>query len=321
MIRACTHLDDLQDIVKQLFGDSAFRTRYSLGAVNSINWARILAQIVYYFHAYFQATAAGSSETVVCSVPSGNFGDILAGYYARRMGLPVRLVCATNSNDILDRFFRTGEYRKAATGVAQTWAPAMDICVSSNFERLAWHLAHDSAPTTIDATEQRSRAASQTVRGWWDALREHGGFRVDVAVLARADACFLSAAVSDDEVLDTIRRWYVRTASDGTPYVLDPHTAVGVRAIEKLRSERADLHGRTLCLATAHPAKFSEAVERALAGVDVTPAFSFAAIQPRELAALAGLEQRSVHVPRADPALVKEVVQQGLAAEGVHIAA
>ncbi|RKP26001.1 threonine synthase [Syncephalis pseudoplumigaleata] len=319
--------DDCQDIVKQLFADDEFRVQYSLGAVNSINWARILAQIVYYFFAYFQAEASGlkrTDEPLVFSVPTGNFGDILAGYYAQRMGLPIRLICATNENDILDRFFRTGIYSKSSDGVAQTWAPAMDICVSSNFERLAWYLARDTVVEVeghgAEAERARDVEASAVVAAWWTALKSHGGFQVDAATVAKAGEVFLSAKVSNDEMLATICAWYERSAEEhGTPYVLDPHTAVGVKAAEKLRVERSDCNGPIICLSTAHPAKFDEAVERALANVATQVRFSFDDIRPVEIEALAAKERRCEQVPEAEAKLIKEVVRQGLQAEGIAI--
>ncbi|KAJ1797648.1 threonine synthase, partial [Coemansia sp. RSA 2599] len=138
--------DDCQDIVKQLFGRADFKRDHSLGAINSINWARILAQITYYFYAYFTLVREKGADAVpVFVVPSGNFGDILAGYYAKSLGLPVgRLAIATNANDILDRFLHSGVYEKnAEQGVLATPSPAMDILVSSNFERFLWYLARD----------------------------------------------------------------------------------------------------------------------------------------------------------------------------------
>ncbi|KAI9596965.1 threonine synthase-like protein [Syncephalis fuscata] len=298
--------DDCQDIVKQLFADVEFRDQYRLGAVNSINWARILAQTAYYFYAYFKAEEQGlkrADEQLIFSVPTGNFGDILAGFYAQRMGLPIRLICATNQNDILDRFFRTGIYSKSAEGVAETWAPAMDICVSSNFERLAWYLARDTV-VQIDgqgpeADKKRDQEASAVVAAWWTSLKSHNGFQVDEETVANAAKTFLSVMVSNDETLETIRSWYERSAKEnGAPYVLDPHTAVGVKAVEKLRAERSDCDGPIICLSTAHPAKFDEAVEKALH-------------HPTE--------QRCQQVPAAEKELVKAVVRQGLKNEGVQV--
>ena len=136
--------DDCQAIVKKLNCDLEFKRRVGLGAVNSINWARILAQIVYYFYAYFTVCKDASTE-ISFSVPTGNFGDILAGWYAKKMGLPVaKLVVATNSNDILDRFFRDGKYHKSGSRVTATPAPSMDISVSSNFERFLCHVGQDT---------------------------------------------------------------------------------------------------------------------------------------------------------------------------------
>ena len=147
--------DDCQDIVKQLFNDPSFRTKYRLGAVNSINWARILAQIVYYFSAYFQAHRAGVTSELQFVVPTGNFGDVLAGWYAKQMGLQMsKLGIATNANDILARFWKKDEFSKGEAGVLETHSPAMDIVVSSNFERLLWYLAYDS----LEGKEER--------RGW-----------------------------------------------------------------------------------------------------------------------------------------------------------
>jgi threonine synthase len=264
-------------------------------------------------------------EQLVFSVPTGNFGDILAGFYARRMGLPIRLICATNQNDILDRFFRTGVYSKSADGVAQTWAPAMDICVSSNFERLAWYLARDTVVTGIEgndaeAENNRDTEASAIVAAWWTSLKTHGGFQVEQETVNKAGETFLSAMVTNDEILATICAWYERTVKEhGTPYVLDPHTAVGVKAAEKLRAERTDCNGPIICLSTAHPAKFDEAVERALANVSSETRLTLDDIRPVEIQALADKEQRCKQVPAAEAKLIKEVVRQGLHAEGIPV--
>lgn len=184
-----------QDTVKALFSDPAFNKAHRLGAVNSINWARILAQITYYFHS-FLALPLGSTPSYV--VPTGNFGDILAGYYAKRLGLPVgKLVVATNENDILARFWKTGVYEKAPVGekveVRETLSPAMDILVSSNFERLLWYLALESGG---GGEEQ----ASETLKGWMDQLKSEGRVDVgqDVLKLARRD--FEAERVSDGSV-------------------------------------------------------------------------------------------------------------------------
>ena len=227
--------DDAQRIVKTLFNDLPFKSAYRLGAVNSINWARILAQTVYYFYAWGRLSGGDTGRRLSFSVPTGNFGDVFAGYLARRMGLPAeRLTIATNRNDILTRFVRTGVY--AAGPVYQTLSPAMDIQIASNFERYLYYL-HDG-----DAA---------AVRRLLDAMAQSGRLTVDGERLARVQEDFLAAAVSDEETLDQIRETWERTG-----IVLCPHTAVGVRAARGLPE--------AVCLATAHPAKFAEAVQAAI---------------------------------------------------------
>ncbi|KAJ2783140.1 threonine synthase [Coemansia interrupta] len=262
--------DDCQDIVKQLFGRPAFKKEHSLGAINSINWARILAQITYYFHAYFELLRQTKNPEArpVFVVPSGNFGDILAGFYAQSLGLPVaRLAIATNGNDILDRFLQSGAYEKnAEQGVLATPSPAMDILVSSNFERFLWYLARDNETAAgANADEQ----ASQIIRAWMDQLKTDGLFRVSAEALAAARQTFWSGRCSDEDTYKTIAKYYTR--KDQPPYLLDPHTAVGVYVaeslhpkIEALEKERAAGPLHTICLSTAHPAKFSEAVLKAV---------------------------------------------------------
>jgi threonine synthase len=203
--------------VKALFADQPFNEKYHLGAVNSINWARILAQTVYYFLAYFhvrrQIPHPESSE-IQFVVPTGNFGDVLAGYYAKRMGLPTgKLVVATNSNDILARFWRSGRYeqvdstsdkgapsgKKPADGeVRATWSPAMDILVSSNFERLLWYLAYESSSAAPDSVKRASAGA--TIDGWMKSVKSNGRVEVPVEVLELARRDFLAERVSDDQV-------------------------------------------------------------------------------------------------------------------------
>ncbi len=227
--------DDGQRIVKALFNDLTFKSEYHLGAVNSINWARILAQTVYYFYAWGRLSGGDPERQVGFSVPSGNFGDCFAGYLARRMGLPVgRLLIATNRNAILARFVHTGSYE--AGPVYQTLSPAMDIQIASNFERYLYHLQdQDPAP----------------VRGLLEGMQETGRLAVDVSRLARVQADFAAASVSDSETLAQIRETFAETG-----YILCPHTAVGVRA--------AQGDPELVCLATAHPAKFAEAVREAI---------------------------------------------------------
>lgn len=227
--------DDCQALLKAMFNDLAFRDRVKLAGVNSINCARVVAQIPYYFVA---AAALGSPHRAVSfSVPTGNFGDIFAGYAARRMGLPVeRLVIATNDNDILRRTHATGTYE--VRGVLATTSPSMDIQVSSNFERYLFEAGNRDAAW---------------VRGRMGALAQSGRFDLSDAVLAAMRADFDAAAAAGDEVAACIRR--VKAESG---YLLDPHTACAVVAAEKaLGAGRAP----NVVLATAHPAKFPEAVE------------------------------------------------------------
>ena len=277
--------DDCQDFVKALFADPEINKTHRLAAVNSINWARILAQITYYFYSYFnliKSPAFLPASTVRFVVPTGNFGDILAGFFAKRMGLPAeKLVIATNENDILHRFWESGKYEKKPvhgkeaqgglvedgvkaheSGVKETLSPAMDILVSSNFERLLWFLAYEVYSTNSDAVSQRRSQAGDHVRGWLNDLKSEGGFSVDSQVLKAAQADFASYRVSDEETIDTIK--YVFNAPASKSYVLDPHSAIGFAAA--LRSVEVSKPPSThhISLATAHPAKFANAVELAL---------------------------------------------------------
>jgi threonine synthase len=244
--------DDGQTIVKSLFNDLRFKERYRLGAVNSINWARILAQMVYYFYAWGRMCGGDPGHRLSFSVPTGNFGDVFAGYMAKRMGLPVdRLIIATNRNDILARFVRTGIYE--AGEVHPTLSPAMDIQIASNFERYLYFLVGE------DPAEVRARL---------EEMGRTGSMRVSEAHRALVAGDFDAAAASDAETLEQIRETYER---DG--YVLDPHTAIGVRAARG----RRDL----VCLATAHPAKFNDAVRRAI-GTEAPPPPSLQGLMEKE---------------------------------------
>jgi threonine synthase len=230
--------DDCQNIVKALFNDLAFRDELGLTGVNSINWARILAQIVYYFTA---AAALGAPDRKVSfAVPTGNFGDILAGYYAKRMGLPIeRLVVATNENDILARALASGVYKPS--GVKPTQSPSMDIQVSSNFERLLF--------------EAHGRDA-EALRALMSSLQQSGEFAIRPEPLAAIRRDFDAVRVSEAECAGEIAR--VHRESGVT---IDPHTAIGVAAARAaLKRDRA---APMVALATAHPAKFPDAVERA----------------------------------------------------------
>jgi threonine synthase len=214
----------LKDIVKSLFADKAFNARHRLGAVNSINWARILAQTVYYFLSYFHLYSQFPEEESLDDielqyvVPTGNFGDVLAGYYAKKMGLPIgKLVVATNENDILARFWKNGRYEKvdsspspspsdgqasltkAPNGVKETLSPAMDILVSSNFERLLWYLVFENSEGG-EGTNQRHETACDTVEGWMSKMKSDGRVEVPVNVLELARKDFFAERISDEQV-------------------------------------------------------------------------------------------------------------------------
>jgi threonine synthase len=223
--------DDCQDLVKQVNADREFKARHSIGAVNSINWARIAAQVVYYFKGYFAATRS-DSEQVSFAVPTGNFGNIYAGYVARRMGLPIkRLILASNENDVLDEYFRTGRYR-VRRAVSETSSPSMDISKASNFERYAFALA-----------------GAAKVDELWRRLDETGEFS-----LPPGDE-FVSGRSTHADRIATIRWVYSQYG-----VVIDPHTADGVKVgLEHARSGEA-----LVCLETAQPAKFAATIREAL---------------------------------------------------------
>ncbi len=239
--------DDCQHIVKTLFVDAAFKQEHRLVAVNSINWARILAQVVYYFYA---GLALGAPQRAVAfSVPTGNFGDIYAGWLAKRMGLPVAdLVIATNTNDILARCVATGTY--SMNGVVHTISPSMDIQVSSNFERLLFDLYDGDADAVF------SLMAS---------LKQNQSFTLGDAQHAALCEAFSSASADDETTKAVIRDVYARTGE-----LLDPHTAVGVKAAELSRRHP---DAPMVTLATAHPAKFPDAVVSACGATPVLPEF------------------------------------------------
>ncbi|MDH4248774.1 MAG: threonine synthase [Deltaproteobacteria bacterium] len=233
--------DDAQAIVKELFNDRAFNEEMSLGAINSINWARVMAQITYFFYAYFRVVGTGAlrlGDPVRVAVPTGNFGHMYAGLLARRMGLPLdKLILATNANDILDRFVHSGRYEMNA--VRQTHSPSMDIQVASNFERYLYDLC--------------GRNSAQ-VRSWLTELNRKGGFSVTEEQRDQVHQDFEAVSVSDEETLATIARVH-REAG----YLLDPHSAIAYRAAGELSGGLP-----VISMATAHPAKFSAAIAKAL---------------------------------------------------------
>lgn len=238
--------DDCQDIVKQLAGDLEFKATYRIGAVNSINWARIAAQIVYYFWGWLRATSR-AGQLVSFAVPSGNFGNILAGHLARQMGLPVRrLVLATNENNVLEEFFRTGIYRpRDAAQTHATSSPSMDISRASNFERFVFDL--------LDQDTSR-------VREMWQQLQENGEFDLsELLPLFESRYGFVAGVSTHQDRLNTIRDVYTETGT-----LIDPHTADGV----KVAAAYVERGVPMLVLETALPAKFADVIHEAL-GIDV----------------------------------------------------
>ncbi len=232
------NFDDCQAIVKAMFNHHGFREKTRLSGVNSINWGRIMAQIVYYFTS---AVALGAPERAVSfTVPTGNFGDIFAGYAAKRMGLPIeRLAIATNDNDILARALASGRY--ATQGVVATTSPSMDIQVSSNFERALFEACGRDAPATVAAME---------------GLRQSGAFTIAPAALKTLRADFSAGRSTMAETADTMR-----TVLDDSGYLLDPHSATAMRVARQIDDGQSPM----IVLATAHPAKFPDAVKEATA--------------------------------------------------------
>ncbi|MDP6546078.1 MAG: threonine synthase [Phycisphaerae bacterium] len=228
--------DDCQRIMKNLAGDLEFKQTWSLGAVNSVNWARILAQMVYYFHGAVKLQRLTGADTIRVSVPTGNFGNILAGWYAMQMGAPIsQLVLATNENDILARFFNSGVY--SLGDVHHTLAPAMDIQVASNFERYLYHKVAGDPGRLRSLMEQ----FAQTDR-----------LEIECDSPGSVDFAIEAGSASADDILEAIRDCY-----ESNEYLIDPHTACGYSVVGSGASEP------TLCISTAHPAKFPQAIEQA----------------------------------------------------------
>lgn len=231
--------DDCQELVKTLFRDLEFRDAHQLGSVNSINWARVLAQIVYYFYAAFRVQEQTNAIGVRFTVPTGNFGDIFAGYMARKMGLPIRkLVLATNENDILARFFTTGEYSRGE--VHTTLSPSMDIQVASNFERYLYY---------------RTGNSPERVRALMETFDRTGRLSLPPLPCGSIDDGFAAGSCDTTATLATIREFHEHHAC-----LLDPHTAVGVKVAREHLSNNEPM----ICLATAHPAKFGAVIKKAI---------------------------------------------------------
>jgi len=275
--------DDCQAMVKGMFNHARFRDELQLSGVNSINWARVAAQAVYYFTS---AVALGSPHRPVSfSVPTGNFGDILAGWAAKRMGLPIeRLMIGTNANDILARTLHTGSYEIKT--VQPTASPSMDIQISSNFERLLFE-AYD-----------RDGAA---IRRLMAGLAQSKAFSLDEAPLARIRQEFAAEAVGEADVAAEMAETYRATG-----YVLDPHTAVGTRAGRALLAERPDVP--VIALSTAHPAKFPDAVEKA---TGIRPAL------PPHMADLMERPERFTVLPNDQGAVERFIRERARAVRGV----
>ena len=226
--------DDCQHLMKSIFSDVAFKTEHSLGSVNSVNWARVLAQIVYYFYAAFRVRENTGASKVQFAVPTGNFGDIMAGYIAAQMGLPVKkLILATNENNILSRFFNTGVYSMGE--VVPTISPSMDIQVASNFERYLYYRVGQDATKLCELMDSFAKNKTLTVPG--------------------TDDLFAAGEAGTAQTLAMIKKCY-----ETESYILDPHTAVGVAVAERFQSSEVP----TICLATAHPAKFNDAIQQAI---------------------------------------------------------
>ena len=230
------NFDDCQNLVKSMFADKSFSNEIKMSGVNSINWARIIAQSVYYFYSYF--LIEDKDRPINFSVPTGNFGDVYAGYLAKKMGLPInKLIVATNQNDILHRAISRGSYE--VEKVAETISPSMDIQIASNFERLIYDLNNGDDFLTAKVMNE---------------IKEKGKYIIDQEKLDKINTNFLSSKMSEDEILKTIELVYKKFG-----VVLDPHSAIGYGAFDKV-----NISGNNIVLATAHPCKFPNAIKNAI---------------------------------------------------------
>jgi len=233
------NFDDCQNLVKLMFSDIDFADSINMSGVNSINWARIIAQTVYYFYSYFQI----GKKNMSFSVPTGNFGDVYAGYIAKQMGLPIgKLIVATNQNDILHRAISNGDYK--SNKVQETLSPSMDIQVASNFERLLYDLYGKNSEMLTNVMKSIKK----------------NSFKIEKDVLARLREDFDSESLKETEIIKIIKNFYEKNK-----IIIDPHTAIGVGAVEKLNLTNA------VILATAHPCKFPTAIEKAISKSEKLP--------------------------------------------------
>ena len=229
------NFDDCQNLVKSMFADKEFSNSINMSGVNSINWARIIAQAVYYFYTYFQIQ---DKRPINFSVPTGNFGDVYAGYLSKKMGLPInKFIVATNKNDILHRAISNGNYE--AESVSETNSPSMDIQIASNFERLIYDLN--------DCDDDETRKIMH-------GIKEKGKYIISKDKMKKINEDFLSASMSEKEILDTIKEVQVKYG-----IILDPHSAIGFGSLNKV-----NLEGNNVVLATAHPCKFPEAIDKSI---------------------------------------------------------
>jgi len=230
------NFDDCQNLVKSMFADNKFSNSINMSAVNSINWARIVAQTVYYFFSYFQTCQL--NEKINFSVPTGNFGDVYAGYLSKKMGLPIdKLIVATNQNDILHRAISKGQYK--VNSVVETLSPSMDIQVASNFERLIY-----------DINDQDTDKTNKIMQ----SIKDEKKYLIEEKELKKIKKDFVSETISEQELLSCIKKVY-----ENYKIIIDPHTAVGLGALEKI-----NLAGKSVVLSTAHPCKFPEAIKKAI---------------------------------------------------------
>ena len=248
------NFDDCQKLVKSMFIDRSFNNEINMSGVNSINWARIIAQIVYYFFSYFKID--NGSQKINFSVPTGNFGDVFAGYIAKKMGLPInKLIVATNKNDILKRVISTGVYKPKE--VFHTISPSMDVQVASNFERLIFYISSNDGQVTLKKMEE---------------LRKNNEFKLSREQLSILKKDFVSESLSEEETKSIIKKIY-----KNYNILIDPHTAVGLGVLDKLPNDEINV-----ILSTAHPGKFPEVIKKVTDEYPELPAKTKKVIEEKE---------------------------------------